>query len=162
MIRAIIAVDDKGGVSKDGSMPWAKNTNDLKWFKNHTLNNVVIMGKLTWIDPLMPTPLKNRINVLVTNQDKAKYPGADEYISGDLIFHVKSLSKKYAHMDQFIIGGPNVLNQLFGLVEEVYLTRIYGNFDCDNMFELKKIENAMSLEKKIESDKSCHFEVWKR
>ena len=59
MIKAIMAVDDKGGVSKNGSMPWPKNTADLKWFKNHTINNVVIMGKLTWIDPFMLTPLKN-------------------------------------------------------------------------------------------------------
>ena len=77
MIKAILAIDDEGGVSKDGSMPWPKNSNDLKWFKNHTLNNVVIMGKLTWIDPFIPTPLKDRINVLVTNQDKTKYPSAD-------------------------------------------------------------------------------------
>ena len=37
MIKAIMAVDDNGGVSRDGSMPWPKNHKDLKWFKNHTL-----------------------------------------------------------------------------------------------------------------------------
>ena len=58
MIKAILAVDDEGGVSKVGKYAMAKNSNDLKWFKNHTLNNVVIMGKLTWIDPFIPTPLK--------------------------------------------------------------------------------------------------------
>ena len=46
-----MAADDKGGVSKNGSMPWPKNSSDLQWFKKHTLNNVVIMGRLTWIDP---------------------------------------------------------------------------------------------------------------
>ena len=45
MIKAIMAVDDDGGVSKRGSMPWPKNSNDLKWFKKYTLNNVVIMGR---------------------------------------------------------------------------------------------------------------------
>ena len=67
MIKAIMAVDDEGGISKNGSMPWPKNLNDLKWFKNNTLNNIVIMGRFTWVDPFMPSPLKNRINVLVTN-----------------------------------------------------------------------------------------------
>ena len=33
MFKAIMAVDDKGGISKDGSMPWPKNSSDLKWFK---------------------------------------------------------------------------------------------------------------------------------
>ena len=65
MINAIMAVDDEGGISKNGSMPWPKNIEDLKRFKESTINNVVIMGRLTWVDPNMPTPLKNRINVLV-------------------------------------------------------------------------------------------------
>ena len=58
MIKAIMAIDDEGGISRNGSMPWPKNSEDLKQFKNLTVNNVVIMGKLTWIDPYMPTPLK--------------------------------------------------------------------------------------------------------
>ena len=79
MIKAIMAVDDKGGCSKNGTLPWPKNSNDLQWFKKNTLNHVVIMGKLTWIDPLMPSPLKKRINVLITNNKKDN-PGADEYV----------------------------------------------------------------------------------
>jgi dihydrofolate reductase len=157
-----MAVDDEGGVSKMGSMPWPRNSNDLKWFKKYTLNNVVIMGRLTWIDPHMPNPLINRINVLITNQDKTKYPGADEYISGDLISKIKSINIKYSNLHQFIIGGPKILDQLFELVEELYLTRIYGKFDCDKKIDLRKIEDSMTLEKKIVKDKTCHFEIWKR
>ena len=163
MIKAIMALDDEGGVSKEGSMPWPINLSDLKWFKKHTLNNVVIMGKLTWIDPFIPTPLKDRVNVLITSQDKTKYPGADEYISDDLIKNVEFLSNKYQSLDKFVIGGPKILNQLFELVEVFYLTRIYGKFDCDNKFDLQKVEQEMTLEKKIKSDtSSCHFEIWKR
>ena len=162
MIKAILAMDDEGGVSKEGSMPWPKNSNDLKWFRKYTLNNVVIMGRLTWIDPCMPNPLKNRINVLITNQDKAIYPGADEYISGDLISKIKLINTKYEKQDLFIIGGPKIIDQLFELVEEFYLTRIYGEFDCDKKIDLKKIEDAMTLEEKIINDKTSHFEIWKR
>ena len=32
-----MAVDDKGGISRDGSMPWPKNSSDLKWFKKKYL-----------------------------------------------------------------------------------------------------------------------------
>ena len=69
MIKAIMAVDDKGGISKGSSMPWPKNSNDLKWFKKNTENHIVVMGSKTWEDPFMPTPLKNRINILVTSKD---------------------------------------------------------------------------------------------
>ena len=84
MIRAIMAVDDSGGVSKNGSMPWPKNSGDLSWFKQNTLNQVVIMGRLTWIDSMIPTPLYNRINILVTNKSPLLYPGAQDYISGNI------------------------------------------------------------------------------
>ena len=162
MIRAIMAADDKGGVSKNGSMPWPKNSSDLQWFKKHTLNNVVIMGRLTWIDPFLPTPLKNRINVLVTNQSNNTYLGVDEFISGDLMANVKDLSKKYKEKDIYIIGGPKILDQLFESIEEFYLTRIYGNFECDKSIDFEKITQSMTINEKIENDETCHFEIWKR
>ena len=65
-------------------------------------------------------------------------------------------------IDSYIIGGHQILDQLFELVEEFYLTRVYGNFHCDKKIDLQKIENEMILNKKIEVDKTCHFEIWKR
>ena len=157
-----MAADDRGGVSKNGSMPWPKNSSDLQWFNKHTLNNVVIMGRLTWIDPFLPTPLKNRVNVLATNQSMSNYFGVDEFISGNLMAKVKDLSIKYKAKDIYIIGGPQILDQLFELIEEFFLTRIYGNFECDKSIDLKKIKKSMALKEKIENDKTCHFEIWKR
>ena len=157
-----MAADDNGGVSKNGSMPWPKNSPDLQWFKKQTLNNVVIMGRLTWIDPFIPTPLKNRVNVLASNQRQDSFVGVDEFISGDLIDKVKILSKKYKEKDTYIIGGPKILDQLFELIEEFYLTRIYGNFECDKSIDFEKIKQSMTIKDKIENDETCHFEIWKR
>ena len=162
MIKAIMAADDNGGISKKGSMPWPKNSSDLKWFKKNTYNSVVVMGRLTWIDPFMPTPLKDRINVLVTNQNKEDYYGADEYIAGDIKNIILELSKKYTNKSIYIIGGSKVLNQLFELIEEFYLTRIYGDFKCDKYIDLQKIQESMSMIEKIENDETCHFEIWRR
>ena len=162
MFKAIMAVDDKGGISKDGSMPWPKNSSDLKWFKKNTLNAIVIMGRATWEDPFMPSPLVNRLNILVTNQNKNKYPGADEYISGNIIDGVVNLTQKYNNKDFYIIGGSEILNQLFELVEEFYLTRIYGDFECDKKIDLNMINRSMKMVKKIDNDETCHFEIWKK
>ena len=51
MFKAIMAVDDKGGISRDGSMPWPKNSSDLKWFKKNTLKTLceIKVAKLTEI-----------------------------------------------------------------------------------------------------------------
>ena len=162
MIKAIMAADDLGGISKNGSMPWPKNSSDLQWFKKNTINSVVVMGRLTWIDPFMPSPLKNRINVLITNQKKENYLGADEYIANDILTKVSNLPQKYKSKDIYLIGGATIINQLFTLIEEFYLTRMYGNYECDKNIDLQKIKQNMTMIEKIENDKTSHFEIWKK
>ena len=93
MIKAILAVDDKGGVSKKRSMPWPHNQKDLNWFKKNTINQVVIMGRTTWDDLKEKKPLSSRINVLVTSQESKKFPGADIYIKGDLEECIKNIKE---------------------------------------------------------------------
>jgi len=162
MIKAIMAIDEKGGVSRGKTMPWPKNSNDLQWFKNNTLNHIVVMGRLTWEDSFMPAPLKSRINVLVTRKNYLLYPGADHYLKGDLKIEIKNLENKYKDKDIFLIGGPEIIKQTFSLVEKFYLTRIYGNYKCDKFINLIDIKNSMKLEKKIDCNETCHFEIWQK
>ena len=162
MIKAIMAVDVKGGISKGQSMPWPKNTIDLKWFKENTLNNVVVMGRKTWEDPFMPTPLKSRINVLITNKDKKLIEGADYYLSGKIDTQIQDIQSKYIDRDIFIIGGSEIINLTFKLIEQFYLTRIYGNYNCEKFIDVSLIENNMKIIKKINGDSTCHFEIWQK
>ena len=108
-----MAVDDTGGISKGSSMPWPKNSNDLQWFKKNTLDQVVVMGSKTWEDPFMPTPLKNRENILITTKDHSHYPGANKYLKGDIVNEILNLEKQYLDRDIYIIGGPDIIIQTF-------------------------------------------------
>ena len=162
MIKAIMAVDDNGGISKDLSMPWPKNSKDLQWFKKNTLNQVIVMGSKTWEDPFMSTPLKDRENILITTKDNSFYPGANAYIKGNIVDEILKLEKKYSNKDIYIIGGPEIVKQTFDLFKEFYLTRIYGNFECDKFIDIKKISNTMKLIEKIDCDETCHFEIWRK
>ena len=162
MIKAIMAVDEKGGISRGESMPWPKNSIDLKWFKENTLNNIVIMGRKTWDDPFMPTPLKSRINILITNKDPQLYTGADYYFSGNINDKIIDIQTQYKNKDIFIIGGSEIINLTFGIIQEFYLTRIYGNYNCEKFIDIALIENNMKIIKKINGDSTCHFEIWER
>jgi len=143
-------------------MPWPKNSIDLKWFKKNTLNNIVIMGRKTWDDPFMPTPLKSRINILITNKDPQMYQGADYYLSGSIKDKIINIQKKYNNKDIFIIGGSEIINLTFELIQEFYLTRIYGNYNCEKFINISMVENSMTMIKKIDGDTSCHFEIWRK
>ena len=162
MIKGIMAVDEKGGISKGQSMPWPKNSTDLKWFKDSTLNNLVVMGRKTWEDPLMPTPLKSRINVLATNRDNSLYSGPDFFISGDIVRKIEDIQNRYVDKDIYIIGGVEIINLTIDIIEEFYLTRIYGNYGCEKFINISMIEKTMKMIKKIDGNKSCHFEIWKK
>ena len=163
MIKAIMAVDDEGGVSKNGSMPWPKNIEDLENFKRKTSNNVVIMGRLTWIDPKMPSPLKDRINVLITSKSPNLYPGADKYISGDLKKNIQQIIKEYEKKDIFVIGGPNIINQLIDSIDVFFLTTIRGKFNCDKKLDMEKLRKNMTIYQSSPSiDNTCVFRIWMR
>ena len=162
MIKAIMAVDEKGGICKGQSMPWPKNSIDLKWFKENTINNVVVMGRKTWEDPFMPTPLKSRINVLITSKDQELIEAADYYFSGNIDVQIQNLQSEYMEKDIFIIGGSEIINLTFKSIEQFYLTRIYGNYNCEKFIDISLIEKNMKIVKKIDGDSSCHFEIWEK
>ena len=71
--------------------------------------------------------------------------------------NIKILSHKYKNLDKFIIGGPSILYQLFDLVEEFYLTRIYGNYILLNFsgpfkYYLSKILILLKIGRAISCD----------
>ena len=144
MIRAILACDDTGGVSKDGTLPWPHNSTDLNWFKDNTAGHIVIMGSTTWDDPHMPRPLPKRTNVLVTTR-KDDYPGADSYISGELNSSIAKIAEDHPGIITWVIGGPNIIEQTLGVIDEFYLSRIPGDYDCDTHLPMKKIESLFKV-----------------
>ena len=122
-IKAILACDDYGGVSKKGTLPWPHNSTDLKWFKENTAGHVIVMGSTTWEDPGMPRPLPKRTNVIATTRP-AEYPGANKYISGDLNKSVVRISEEHPDLITWIIGGPNIIEQtkkIESLFERTYI-----------------------------------------
>jgi len=146
MIKAILACDDTGGVSKNGTLPWPHNTTDLQWFKNSTAGHVVVMGSTTWEDPHMPRPLPNRQNILVTTR-MSNYinPCPDAYITGDLNIHLKALAEQNPGLIIWVIGGPNIIEQSLGVIDEFYLSRIPGDFDCDTHLPIRKIDSLFKV-----------------
>ncbi len=160
MIRAILACDEDGGISKEGTLPWPKNSQDLKWFKENTKGHVVVMGSTTWKDPHMPRPLPLRTNILVTT-NKDAYPNADDYVSGNLIQELPALQEKYPGLFIWVIGGANIIEQSLGVIDEFYLSRIPGNYDCDTRLPMKKIETLFNVEWE-EKHEAVTFQILKK
>lgn len=130
MINAILACDDNWGIGYKGELPWPKNSADLQWFKNTTLNSAVVMGRGTW-NGGMPKPLPNRRNIVITNDP---IPGVECYT-------LDKFKSMYSLIQQntWIIGGAALLESTLDIVEEIWLSRIKGVYECDTFLPKDKI-----------------------
>jgi dihydrofolate reductase len=159
MIKAILACDDYGGVSRKGTLPWPDNSKDLNWFKDNTQGHIVVMGSTTWDDPHMPRPMPNRTNYLVTSKPR-HYPGAHGYIQGDINSAIRALAMDNPDIITWIIGGPQIIEQTLDIIDEFYISRIPGAYKCDTFLPLAQIEQQFKLAWK-ESHDTVDFEIWK-
>lgn len=135
-VEAILAIDLNNGLAKENTIPW-KNKKDLQFFKDKTINNVVIMGSKTLFSLPNSYPLKNRINIVVTN-NKNKYSNLYQSCDNILFVTLKEvihiLHNEYKDKTIFIIGGNQIYNSLLSYCSKIWLSRIKINYDCDLFF----------------------------
>ena len=160
MIKAILACDENGGVGNKGTLPWPHVKRDFQWFKENTVGHVVVMGSATYLDPDMPKPMPKRKNVVVTSKPE-NCPLADDFINGDVVEGVRSIEEKYKGLITWIIGGPKIIEQSLGIIDEFYISRIPGTFECDAYLPIDIIEDKFFLTYE-EEHPEVTFQVWKK
>ena len=168
-INLIVAVDTNWGISKNTSIPWHIKE-DMNLFQDVTKRsyepkkyNAVIMGKNTW--KLLPVPfrgLRDRINIVISTTMSSDELNEDNTTKSES-YVVKSLEEaldlcnKLQPGKVFIGGGINIYKEALQKfnINEIYLTQIKGNYDCDNIFPYELL-NSLLPEYKIHSKKVFH------
>lgn len=130
----IVAVSENYGIGKDNNLLFNIKT-DLKYFKEKTLNKVVVMGRKTY-ESLPFKPLKNRVNIVLTSDDNFYKEGVIVVHSYEELF--KEISK-YNTDDVFIIGGASLYNKLMDRCYKAYITKVHKTVEADTFIE--NIEN---------------------
>ena len=149
MIIGLFAVDDAGGIGNNGSMPWPPNKEDFKWFRETTLNQVVVMGKTTWNSPDMPKPLPKRFNVVFSNSP-AEVEGAHIVFSSNVPETLQFIERDYEYENVFVIGGVNILLQAKPALQKLYITRIPGAYEADTQIDLDSFLDGFILTNTID------------
>ena len=140
MIRAILACDEDWGIGKGGVLPWPNNSADLKWFKETTLNSAVVMGRLTW-ESLPFKPLPNRRNIVISNTMKPRENV--EVVRSDI--YKSRMDVLSNEGDTWIIGGSSLINNSLNIIDEFWLSRIAGTYDCEVFLPRTTIELTCKL-----------------
>lgn len=146
MIAAIVAVDSNYGIGSKNEL-LIHIPEDLKMFKEITINHPVIMGKKTY-ESLPKKPLPNRTNIVITHtknhphfkESKVIYSNMEDiktWLSDERVIDVND--------GIYVIGGGMIYKELLPFCERIYITKILHSFDnvdtffpnIDNMSEWK-------------------------
>lgn len=126
-ISIIAAVADENAIGRDNSL-LVHLPGDLKRFRQITMGHTVIMGRNTFFS-LPAGPLKNRRNIVITDNPQDNFPGCETVAS------VKEAIEKCDEQgENFVIGGASVYRQFMPYADRLYITRIYQAFDADTFF----------------------------
>ena len=99
MVKLIVAIDLQGNIGRNNDLLFHMKE-DMKFFREKTTNNIVVMGYNTWLS-LNEKKLPNRENIVLTDEIMPNV------ITSNDIFKVIN-SYKDDDRDIYIIGGAYV------------------------------------------------------
>lgn len=129
----IVAIAENNGIGKDNDLLWHL-PNDMKHFKETTLNHHIITGRKNYISiPPKYRPLVNRTNIVLTrNTDFSEKGCIVKHSLEDAIDYAKSNNET----ELFIIGGGQIYKEALekGLIDKMYITHVNKSFEADTFF----------------------------
>lgn len=136
-INAIVACDAMYGIGKNNDLPWPKNKEDMKWFKENTIGHVVVMGRRTW-ESIGSKKLPNRINYVVTRSRIEGKPDAIYY--GEMGKVLQNIEMNNPYLKIWIIGGADIYRQALPYCQNLYLTQFPEIYECDTFLDPEQIK----------------------
>lgn len=124
MISAIVAVDEDWGIGFNGEL-LEKIPEDMKYFKELTTGNTVVMGRKTW-DSLPIKPLPNRGNFIISRETPLLMENKAIRMNLDMIKDTMEANKDENY---FIIGGGQIYKELLPFCDRVYVTKIFKSHE---------------------------------
>ena len=158
MISLIAAMAADRVIGMDNAMPWHLPA-DLAWFKRHTLNKPVIMGRRTWES--IGRPLPGRLNIVISSQ-----PSAAEDVTWVASIE-EALQAAGEAEEVMVIGGGRIYEQFLVQADKLYLTHIDAEVVGDTTFPDFEPEEWQSTFSEFHDadDKNTHsycFEILER
>lgn len=129
-MNLIAAVDENWAIGNKNQL-LVSIPADMKFFRETTVNKVVVMGRKTLESFPGGQPLKKRTNIVLT-RDK-NYKVKDAIVVNSIEDLLKEL-KKYDEEDIYVIGGDSIYKQLLPYCKLAHITRIHHAYEADTYF----------------------------
>jgi len=152
-MKAIVAVDLNWGIGYKGNL-LQRIPEDMKFFKKTTIGKVVVMGRKTYESLPGKEPLKDRVNIVLSEKGKFNDSRIKVCRSLDELF---CELKKYNDDDVFVIGGEAVYSLLLPYCSEAYITKIENTYKADTYF--RNLDEDESWELTFESESKVYNDI---
>lgn len=129
-MKAILHADKEWGIGKKNGLMFSIPA-DMKFFRETTTGNVVVMGSNTLKSFPGGKPLKNRTNIVL-------YPNGEKREDCKIVDSLEELFaeiKKYDTDKVFVIGGAMMYKTLLPYCSEVFVTKVDAVGGADAYFE---------------------------
>ena len=129
-MKAILHADKQWGIGKKNGLMFSIPA-DMKFFRETTTGNIVVMGSNTLKSFPGGNPLKNRTNIVL-------YPDGEDRDDCKIVRSLDELFaeiKKYDTQKVFVIGGAMMYKTLLPYCEEVLVTKVDAVGGADAYFE---------------------------
>lgn len=131
MISAIVCADSNWGIGCNGDL-LVHIPEDMKFFKEKTMTNVVVMGRKTF-DSLPVKPLAGRVNCVITSKaDSVEYNHDDNYYLMRMDYakeHLIPTFSSHDYINVFVIGGGTIYKELLPYCEKAYVTKVLNSYE---------------------------------
>lgn len=153
-IIGIVAIAKNFAIGKDGKLPWHYSS-DLKFFRETTVGNTVVMGFHTWTS--IGKPLPKRLNIVLSS--KANLENRADVLLLRSKPEVLALAN-YLKGDLFIIGGAKTYENFADAIEKWIVTEIPLTIEDADAFMPSDFLNEFKLQKTIELEWDLRTKVF--
>ena len=131
MISIILNCDSKWGIGKRNGLLFHLPL-DMAFFKEKTLHHTVFMGENTLLSFPKSKPLKDRVNVVLSQDVSHEYEGVINVHSFDDF--LKKMKECSLEDEVFIIGGASIYRQCLEYADRVFLTKVLADGEAEVFF----------------------------
>ena len=129
-MNLIVAVDKNWAIGNQNRL-LVSIPADMKFFRETTMNKVVVLGRKTLESFPNGLPLKKRTNIVIT-RDK-NYQVKDAIVVHSVEEALEEL-KKYDEEEIYVIGGESIYRQMLPYCKVAHVTKVNHAYDADTYF----------------------------
>ena len=118
-MKLIVNVDKNWAIGNGGNLLFHLSQ-DMKFFKSHTTNNIVVMGRKTLDSLPGGRPLPNRRNIVLSRDPAFCREGVTVCNNGgELALLLRDVAD-----DVYVIGGESIYRDLLPFCDTAYVTKV--------------------------------------